>query len=118
MDPDPIEDKADHTLVVLAAITDLIHQSSPEPHSESDREVNMVGQGEKLPEKSVKEIRQEADEKIAQATCLARDAKRGKRYNGLQDDSGASDDEPRDGAPLRRHHPKFNSRWPADQDRL
>jgi hypothetical protein len=68
MDPDPIETKANHTLAVLAAITDLIHQSSLEPHSKSDREVNMVGQGEKLPEKTVKEIRQEADEKIAQAT--------------------------------------------------
>jgi hypothetical protein len=39
-------------------------------------------------------------------------------HNGLQDDSGASEDEPRDGAPVRRHHLKFNSRCPADQDRL
>jgi hypothetical protein len=36
----------------------------------------------------------------------------------MQDDSGASEDEPRDGAPARRHHPKFNSRRPADRDRL
>jgi hypothetical protein len=30
----------------------------------------------------------------------------------------ASDDEPRDGTPSRRHHPKFNPWHPADQDRL
>jgi hypothetical protein len=29
-----------------------------------------------------------------------------------------SDDEPRDGAPTRRHHPKFDSRCPANRDRL
>jgi hypothetical protein len=43
---------------------------------------------------------------------------RGKRQNGPQDDSGASDDEPRDGAPMMRHHPKFDSQRPANQDRL
>jgi hypothetical protein len=59
-----------------------------------------------------------ADEGIAHATSLARETKRGKRHNGLQDYSDASDDEPRDGAPMRRHHPKFNSRHPADRDRL
>jgi hypothetical protein len=47
---------------------------------------------------------------------LAREAERGKRHNGLQDDSGASEDEPRDGAPTRRHHPKFNSQHLADRD--
>jgi hypothetical protein len=31
---------------------------------------------------------------------------------------GALDDEPRDGAPTRRHHWKFNSWRPADRDRL
>jgi hypothetical protein len=49
---------------------------------------------------------------------LVREAERRKRHNGMQDDSGASEDEPRDGAPARRHHPKFNSRRPADRDRL
>jgi hypothetical protein len=49
---------------------------------------------------------------------LAREAKRGKRHNGLQDDLGASEDEPRDSAPTRRHHPKFNSQCPVDRDRL
>jgi hypothetical protein len=48
--------------------------------------------------------------------CLARDAERGKRHNGLQDDSGAADDEPRGGAPSSRHHAKFNSWQSADQD--
>jgi hypothetical protein len=43
----------------------------------------MVGQGEEPPEKTVEEIQQEAEEEIAQATHLARDAEREKRYNGL-----------------------------------
>jgi hypothetical protein len=78
----------------------------------------MVGQGEEPPEKTIEEIQREAEEEIARATRLARDAKRGRRHNGLQDDSRVSDDEPRDGAPFRRHHPKFNSRLPTDRDRL
>jgi hypothetical protein len=69
----------------------------------------MVGNREELMEKTVEEIQWEADEEIAHATHLAKEAKRGKRQNDLQDDSGASDDEPRDGAPTRRHHSKFNS---------
>jgi hypothetical protein len=78
----------------------------------------MVGNGEELPKKTVEEIQQEADEEIARATCLAREAERGKRHNDLQNDSGASDDEPRDGALMRRHQPKFNSWCPVDRDRL
>jgi hypothetical protein len=35
-------------------------------------------------------IQREADEKIAHATRLAREAEKGKWHNGLQDDSGAS----------------------------
>jgi hypothetical protein len=35
-DPDPLGDKADHTSVVPGAITDPIHQSSPESDSEGD----------------------------------------------------------------------------------
>jgi hypothetical protein len=91
----------------------------------------MVGNREELLEKTVKEIQWEADEKIAHATHLVREAEIRKRHKGLQDDSGALDDEPRDGddsgalddeprdgAPVRRHHPNFNSRRPADRDRL
>jgi hypothetical protein len=78
----------------------------------------MVGNREELLEKTVKEIQWEADEKIAHATHLVREAEIRKRHKGLQDDSGALDDEPRDGAPARRHHPNFNSRRPADRDRL
>jgi hypothetical protein len=81
-------------------------------------EVYMVGNGEELLEKTSDEIQWEADEETACIAHLAREAERGKRHNGPQDDSGASDDEPRDGAPTRRHHPKFNSRRPADRDRL
>jgi hypothetical protein len=36
----------------------------------------------------------------------------------MQDDSGASEDEPGDGAPARRHQLKFNSRLLADRERL
>jgi hypothetical protein len=118
MDLDHTEDKVDHTLAIPVALTDPIHQSSPEPNTKGDKEFYMVGQGEELPEKTAEEIPWEADEEIAQATHLAWDAKRRKKHNGLQDNSGASDDETRDGAPTRRHHPKFNSRCPIDQDRL
>jgi hypothetical protein len=65
------------------------------------------------PEKTVEEIQWEAEGEIARASHLAKDAERGKRNNGLQDDSGAYDDEPRDGAPLWRHHPKFNPWCPV-----
>jgi hypothetical protein len=43
----------------------------------------MVGNGEELPKKTVEEIQQEAKEKITRAAHLAREAKRGKRHNGL-----------------------------------
>jgi hypothetical protein len=69
----------------------------------------MVGNKEEPPEKIIEEIQREAEQEIARATRLAREVERGKKHNGLQDDSGASDDEPRDGSPMRRHHPKFNS---------
>jgi hypothetical protein len=69
----------------------------------------MVGNGEELPNKTVKEIQWETDEELARATRLATEAERGKRHNSLQDDSGVSEDEPRDGAPSRRHHLKFKS---------
>jgi hypothetical protein len=65
MDQNPSRDKADHTLAVLAAITDPIHHSSPKSDSEGDREVYMVGQrGEPL-KKTVEEIQGEAEEEIA-----------------------------------------------------
>jgi hypothetical protein len=118
MDLDPTRDKADHTLAVLVATIDPIYQSSLESDSEGGGEVYMVGNREELSEKTVKEIQREADEEIARAAHLARKAERGKRHNGLQDDSGALDDEPSDGAPMRRHHLKFNSRRPAVKDRL
>jgi hypothetical protein len=109
MDLDPIEDKVDHTLATPVATTDPIYQSSPEFDSKGYREVYMVGNKEEPPEKIIEEIQREAEQEIARAARLAREAERGKRHNGLQDDSGASDDEPRDGSPMRRHHPKFNS---------
>jgi hypothetical protein len=36
----------------------------------------------------------------------------------MQDNSGSTDDEPRHGAPSRRHHPKFKSWHPARRDQL
>jgi hypothetical protein len=83
MELDPSGDKTDHTLAVLAAITDPIYQSSPESDSEGDREVYIVGQGEEPHEKTVEEIQREVEEEIARAARLARDAERGKRHNGL-----------------------------------
>jgi hypothetical protein len=82
-DPDPLGDKADHTSVVPGAITDPIHQSSPESDSEGDWEVYMVEQGEEPLEKTVEEIQWEAEEEISWAARLARDAKKGKRHNDL-----------------------------------
>jgi hypothetical protein len=118
MDPDLARDKADPTLAVPVATTNPIYQSSPESDSEGSREVYMVGNGEELLEKTIEEIQREADEETAHVTHLAWEAERGKRHNGQQDNSGASDDELRDGAPMRRHHPKFNSWCSADRDQL
>jgi hypothetical protein len=75
----------------------------------------MVGEGEQPPEKTVEEIAREAEVEIAWATHLA---ETGKRHNGMHDDSGSSDDEPRDGSPSRRHYPKFDPRCPTYRDRL
>jgi hypothetical protein len=43
----------------------------------------MMGKGDELPEKTIEEIQWEAEEEIARAAHLARDAERGKRHNGL-----------------------------------
>jgi hypothetical protein len=83
MDPDPAGDKANHTLAVLIATTDPIYQSSLKSDSKGGREDYMVGNREELLEKTVEEMKWEADEEIAHAACLAREAERGKRHNGL-----------------------------------
>jgi hypothetical protein len=72
MDPDPSEDNVNHTQVVPVAVTDPIYMSPPKSDSEDDREVFLVGEGEKPPEKTVKEIAREAEEEIARAAHLAR----------------------------------------------
>jgi hypothetical protein len=77
-----------------------------------------VGQGDPPREKTTEEILQEAEEEIARATHLARELDKRKGHNILHDDSRALEDEPKDGAPSRRHHPKSNSRHRADRDRL
>jgi hypothetical protein len=65
--------------------------------------------------KTVEEITREAEEEIA---WVARPTKTGKWHNCLQDDLESSVDEPRDGAPSRRHHTNFNPQRPIDRDRL
>jgi hypothetical protein len=55
---------------------------------------------------------------MAWAEHLARELDKRKGHNGLQDDSRASEDEPRDGPSSRRHHPKFNSRHCANREGL
>jgi hypothetical protein len=115
---DPTGNKADHSLAIPAATTDQIYQSSLESDSEGGGEVYVVGNGEELLDKMLEEIQREAEEEITCAARLARDAERGKMHNGLQDNSGASEDEPRDGTPVSRHHPKFNSWRKVDQDQL
>jgi hypothetical protein len=110
---DHSRDKVDHNQASSPAATYPIYQWSPDSDFEGDREVLMVGQGEHPIDKMTEEITQEAEEKLARAAQLARDADKGKRHNCLQDDSGSSNDEPRDGAPSRRHQLKFNSRYPT-----
>jgi hypothetical protein len=83
MDSDPVGDKADHTLDVPAATTDIIYQSSPEFDFEGGGEVYMMGNREELPEKTIEEMQRGADKKIARVAHLAREAERGKRHNGL-----------------------------------
>jgi hypothetical protein len=82
-DPVPSGDKVEHTSAVSIVKTYPIYRLSPESDSEGDREVCMVGQGEEPPEKTIKEIQWEVEDKIVRVARLARDAERGKRHNGL-----------------------------------
>jgi hypothetical protein len=110
----------------IKLITSWLFQQPPQIQHSSHHQSQTVREAEKSTwsgtEKTTKEIQQEDEEEIACAAHLARELDqardRGKRHNGLQDDSGASDDEPKDGAPTRRHHPKFNSERPTNRDRL
>jgi hypothetical protein len=68
--------------------------------------------------KTTEEIQWEAKEEMARAAHLARELDKSMGHNSLQYDSGALEDEPRDGSPSRRHHPKFNSQYRADRDQL
>jgi hypothetical protein len=111
---DPKGDKADHILVVPASATDLICLSPSKSDSEDGGEVYMVRNGEELLDNSVEEIQWETDIELAHAARLSWEVERGKRHNGMHDDSGASEDKPGDGTPVRRHHLKFNSRLPVD----
>jgi hypothetical protein len=98
-DSDPWGDKANHNQVGFPTTTDPIYQSPAKSNSEGGKEVYMVGQGEQPNEKTTEEIAREAMEEIARAARLTKEADKGKWHNGLQDDSGSSDDEPRDDAP-------------------
>jgi hypothetical protein len=69
----------------------------------------MVEQGGELSDKTTKGLQREAKEEIAHAERLAQELNKRKGYNSLQDDSGGAEDEHSDGAPIWRHHPKFNS---------
>jgi hypothetical protein len=89
--------------------TDLIYSPLSGLNYEYGREVYMVAQDGELPEKSTEEHQWEVDEEIACAERLAWELDKWKGHNGMQDDSRASEDERPDGAPTRRHHPKFNS---------
>jgi hypothetical protein len=109
MDTEPVEDRADHTLAAQVATTDLIYSASSGSDTKYRIEVYMVEQGGELPEKTTKELQQEAEEEIARAKRLARELDKRKGHNGLQHDLGGSEDECPDGAPTRRHHHKFNS---------
>jgi hypothetical protein len=111
---DPKGDKADHILVVPTTEIDPICWSPLESDSEGDKEVYMVGNGEELLDKSFEEAQR--DTNIDHVARLAREVERGKRQNGMHEDLGVSEDEPRDGALMREHHPKFNLWRPEDRD--
>jgi hypothetical protein len=55
---------------------------------------------------------------MARGEHLARELDKRKGHNGLQDDSGASKDEPRDRPPSWRHHSKLNSQHRANREGL
>jgi hypothetical protein len=105
-DLDPSGDKVDHNLAILITTTYPIYQLPLESDSKGNRAIYLVGLGEQPIEKTTKEIAREIKELLARAARLEAT---GKRHNGHQDDSGSSNDEPRDGALSRRHHLKFNS---------
>jgi hypothetical protein len=69
----------------------------------------MVEQGGELLEKTTEELQWEAKEEIARAERLTWELDKSKGHNSLHDDSGGSEDERKNGAPTRRHHPEFNS---------
>jgi hypothetical protein len=69
----------------------------------------MVAQDGELFEKTTRELQCEAEEEIAHAERLVRELDKRKGQNSMQDVSGGSEDERLDGAPTRRHHPKFDS---------
>jgi hypothetical protein len=81
MDTDPTEDKADHTLVVLAAAIDPIFQLSSESDSEYGGQVYMVGQDGQPLEKTAEEIQWDVEEDIAHAERLARELNKRKGHN-------------------------------------
>jgi hypothetical protein len=83
MDLNPSRDKIDHNLAGSTSTIDPIYQSPPESDSKGDRKVYMVGQGEELPEKTTEEIAREAEEEIALAARLAKEADKGKMHNDL-----------------------------------
>jgi hypothetical protein len=114
----PAKVKADHTLADQIAATDTICSPVSVFDSKYSSEVYMVEQGGEPLKKTAKEIQQEAEEEIPRAERLARELDKRKGHNSLQDDSGGSEDEHPDRAPIRRHHPKFNSQHNVDRDRL
>jgi hypothetical protein len=83
MDSDPSEDNVDHNSDGSPAIRYPIYQSPPESNFKGAREVYMVGQGEELPKQTAGEIAHEAEEEMARAARLAKEAEKGKRHNSL-----------------------------------
>jgi hypothetical protein len=69
----------------------------------------MVEQGGEPLEKTTEEIQREVEEEIARVEHLARELNKRKGHNDMQDDFEALENDHPDGAPRKRHHPKFNS---------
>jgi hypothetical protein len=117
-DSDPSGDKANHNQIGYPTAIDPIDPSSPESDSDYGREIYMVAQGDQPAEKTTEKIAREAEEELTRMTWLARETDKGKSDNSCQEDSESSEGEAGDGAPSRRHHPKFNQRRLAGRDRL
>jgi hypothetical protein len=113
---DPLGDNANHHKICCSATIDPNYKSLLESDSDSGWEVFMVGSGEPPIDQTVEEIVWEAKTEIERLACLACEADKAteKTHQGQQDDSGASEDEAKDGAASGGITPSTTDSAPQD----